>query len=919
MSNIRRDSKPWKWAIPIAIVLFFLSMVSPYCDYLWFLHDARQPQVFLLAVTTKGTLFSIALVLGVALSYFSLLVASKATLVYHFAPETAGEKMISNVLGYIQEKSALVTKLAALVIGLMAAGGLSTGWQDYLLSQNGKPFGVADPLFGRDISFFVFTLPWLETLSTYAVGLTFLTMVATIAVYGSLQGLASLGKIELARPGVRMHIAVIVALFIGAVAWKTWIGRYGFAFMENRQFTGAGYSGVTELGARTVLSYLLGLTAIIALLAGRTRKPLVAIAVPFAACSLWYVLGIMIYPSLVQRFSVDPDKLAKEGPFATSAIKMTRFAYGLDEVEVRETDSSDAPTQAELKASEDTLRNMRLWDPEVMRRAADGIQSLRPYYRFYDVDVDRYTIDGKPTTIMISPRDIDVNGLSQSARTWVNERLQYTHGFGVIAAGVNGSTASGKPLYLAKDIPAKSTPELTLTQPRVYFSDFRLNDEQHREDYVLVDSKVDEFDYPEQSGETRYRWTAERGVPVGGLIAKLAFSYSLGDGNLLVSSNVTKDTRLIYRRSILDRAGRVYPFLQFDDDPYVVISKGRLIWILDAYTITDRIPYSATLYAGRRGFNYIRNSVKLTIDAYSGEMRAYAINPDPILEAYQRIYPNLIEPGSKLPSELRAHLRYPEDLLRSQAIQLAQYHVLDPVVFLNNEDAWEISAQRGLGGGSEEIRPYYVRMVLPGESSAEFLQILPMSPRQRNNLSGWIAARCDGENYGKLLLYRYPKTRNIPGPAQMEAFFNQDKEIADINRQLNNDQSQIVVGNLLVVPIGKSVMYVEPLFLQSRSSGIQPIPELRKVILGLEGKVVVGDTYEEALGKLFGNSRPSATPPKADPADTVAQPKSTDWKADIRRAKDLLEQADAALRKGDFATYGELQKQLKAALEGLAK
>ncbi|MBI3722156.1 MAG: UPF0182 family protein, partial [Fimbriimonas ginsengisoli] len=413
------------------------------------------------------------------------------------------------------------------------------------------------------------------------------------------------------------------------------------------------------------------------------------------------------------------------------------------------------------------------------------------------------------------------------------------------------------PTFMTRDIPVRTIPELAIDRPQIYFSDFRGLRGEPEDEYALVDTDVKEFDYPTEEGSNTHRWAGLGGIPVGTPWLRLLYSAALKDGNLLISGNITSRSRLLMHRGVLDRAQLLYPFLKFDPDPYIVILGGKLVWVLDGYTMTDMIPYSH-IEEGAERLNYARNPAKVTIDAYTGEPHAYAIQPDePILAAYRSIYPGLVSDASELPAGLEAHFRYPEQLLMLQARQLTQYHVTDPGAFLANNDAWDLPLNRGMSGNMEPLEAYYVQMRLPDEPREGFMLILPFTPRQRNNMNGWLAAHCDPGDYGKLVLYRFTKGTNVPGPAQMESNFSQNAEIANINRQLTNDQSQIIVGNLLVVPIGQSVMYVEPMFLASRTVGIAPIPQLKKVILALKDKVVVGESYAEALAKLF----PAATAP----------------------------------------------------------
>lgn len=911
--------------LAVLFIVLLSGMVTPYTDYLWFVHDARHPDVYLTALTVRGRLFIVAFVVALAMIYLNLSRALRGTTVYARVPSTPAEMMLSNAVTYVQHNTGKVAKGASTVLAVLFGLAMQSEWNTLLLASNRQSFGKPDPLFGLDLGFYVFTLPWLQTLAGFAFNLLFITTLLTTVVYIGLKAMASLAKIELARPAERAHIAALAGLTCLVYALRLWLSRYDFGLMDSQQFTGAGLAGTRELMGVTLLSVLFGAIGVIAALFGskvRTTKPILTVGiVGFVATVL--VHGVI--PSVSQRFEVEPNKFEAEGPFTQHAIKMTRYAYGLDKIEVRETQASDEPTREEIAASGPTIDNMRLWDPEVLQRSIEGIQGLRPYYTFPDVDVDRYMLDGRQTLVMLSARDIRLDGLSSNARTWVNERLQYTHGFGLTMSPVNTATPIGQPNFVIKDLPPKTPPGLDVKEPRIYYSDFKEDTRHSSGSYAIVDTKIDEFDYPGQGTEKTHRWKGERGVPIGAPLARLAYSIALADGNLLVSGNITPQTKLLYRRNVLDRSALIYPFLRFDMDPYLVVYQGRLVWLLDGYTVTGQIPYSARLGTGSDAINYIRNSVKVVIDAYTGETTAYAVEPEePILKAYRAIYPGLIKELSTLPKGLESHFRYPEDLFALQSLQLRQYHVEDTTMFLNNEDAWDMAFERGIDGASAQMRPYYVQLQLPGDETSGFMLILPFTPREKGNLSGWLAAHCDPDQYGKLVLYKYPKGSNIAGPSQMEARFNQDPVISDLNRQLSNDQSRIIVGNLLVIPIGKSVMYVEPMFLESRTASIQPIPELKKVILGMNTKVVVGDTYAEALQKLFGETSPKpkapavpgGTPEPAKPAAGTSVPAADAQK--LAEVMKLLDAQDAALREGDFARFGELRKQLKARLAELA-
>lgn len=905
----------------LVIGFLLLGLVGPYTDYLWYAHDARHPEVFSVAYSTKGLLFALAFVLAVTVFALNLTRALGVAMVYVRVPESFGEAVVANVLSWMQRNASGAVKIAALVLGFFFAIGFSAETNTYLLWRNGGDFGVKDPLFGKDLGFFVFQLPWMLAVLNFLCGLMLLASLSSLAIYVGMQSMARLAKIELSRPAIRNHLCLLFGTTILLYAVQVWLRVYEYGLVDGSQFTGAGFADIQKLGAQRFLAIGLALVGIGTYLDVRSKKPY---SVPIGGgliIATWWLLAMVAYPGIIQRFRVEPDKLTVEGPYASRAIKMTRWAYNLDTISVRNTEVSEKVSASEVKGYEPTLQGMRLWDPEILRRTIEVQQGLRTYYAFHDVDVDRYVINGKPTPVMLSPRDVRIAGLSPNARAWINERLQYTHGFGIVMVAVNGADENGRPFFLIKDFPPKTPPDLPLTQPRLYFSDFRDDQRKIDDPYALVKTGVKEIDYPLGDTEKTYLWTGERGVPISGFLSKLAFSMALADGNLLVSQNITDQTRVLMHRNVLERARRVYPFLKFDLDPYIVVHEGRLVWMLDGYSTTNSIPYSDKTEASSGAIlNYIRNSVKITIDADSGDMNAYAILPDePILKAFRRIYPKLVKDVGEMPPGLVAHWRYPEDLFRVQAHQLCQYHVTASTIFLNNSDAWEIPIEQGPYEYPKQLDPYYVQIQLSGSPKPRFMLILPFTPRAKPNMSGWLAAHCDPDEFGKQILFKFPTVSSLPGPGQMEAKISQDPEIANINKLWNTEYSRLISGNLLVVPMGESVLYVKPLFLESRQNAI---PELKRVVLAIgNGQPVVAESYGEALKKLFGEGQelPPAVAAPAGAQPPGQAPPSRNLKADLREALKLLDEADAALRSGDFAKYGQLQKQAREKLKALSK
>jgi uncharacterized membrane protein (UPF0182 family) len=902
------------WLLVLGALL--LASARPYTEYLWYAHDVRRLDVFETTYRARGILFLVSFLLTWGFVYVNLRQALGATLVYLRSPENRGEAALANLVTWLQAQGSKVVRWVAPAFALVTAIGFANEWNTYLLARNAQPFGMTDPTYGIDVGFYVFTLPWYRAVGNLAFSVTLMTTLTTIGAYIGLQALAALARIELSRPTFRWHVSGLMALTLLALAAQSWLKTYEVGLVEGGQITGAGYAASQGVGALRIFAILAVVGAVATLAATpRTRTYSVPIGVGLAIAT-FYGLGVLAYPEIVQRFVVDPNRLDRERPFAERAIRMTRYAYGLDRIDSRDFGVQRAPGAGEVREASATFTNLRLWDPEILRQSLEGLQAFRPYYSFPDVDIDRYVIDGKPTQVMLAPRNLDLNGLQAGARNWINERLRYTHGYGVAVSRVNSATSNGHPDFLTRDVPLRTS--IPITQPRIYFSDFRGPGGVAADEYAVVDTGEPELDYDTGSGSQTHRWTGGRGIPIGGLLSRLAFGLTLGDGNLIVSGNVGGSSRLLIRRSVLERAYRVFPFLRLDADPYLVIHEGRLVWILDAYTATDMVPYSAEVRGGAGKVNYLRNSVKITIDAYTGETLAYAMEPnEPLLRAYRRIYPGLIRDLSEVPAGLVAHFRYPEDLLSLQCAQLATYHVTDPIVFLTNSDAWEIASERDLSGQTAPVRPYYVQLRLPDEPREGFFQILPFSPRGRQTMIGWVAAHCDPDTYGRLTLYRFTGGETVDGPGLMEGNFSATPDISNINRQYNNEQSEILLGNLLVLPVGKSVVYAEPLFLRSRTPGLQAVPRLFRVILALNDRIVVGENLQDALQKLFAESAPSTG--GTEPAGNGPARPSRPGDQGAREALRMLNEADAALRKGDFARYGELQKALRKKLEELTR
>ncbi len=921
-SGLGSHGKAIKWALALIILFVALSFAYPllgfYTDWQWFMHDARHPEVFAKTWNTRALLWGAGFIVSILFVALNVRRMTDVVAVYGDRPSGPQEAAAAGILSAAQRFGRVLGFVVSLLVALGVAGSFSRSYQDLWMFQASTSFGIKDPVFGRDLSFYVFQLPWLERLVGAATELLVVTLALALLAKFGLGSLARAANAVVEGRSSRVQISLLASFLLIALGVRGLLARYGMLTSPGTQFTGPGFAQSQAIAIAGVLAWVavaVGALSIANAWYGRPFRAVIAGAAGLAAAA---VLGLGVYPSAVQALRVEPDKIRVERPFASRAIKMTRYAYGLDKFEVRNFDVQPAPTPAEVEAADTTLQNMRLWDPVVLQTVLDNLQTLKPYYDFTDVDIDRYDVGGKRQMVMVAPRNIKLAGIVPSSRSWVTEKLVYTHGFGVSMAPVNEASGTGRPNLLVKDMPPASAPGAPkVTEPRIYFSDYPAGSDE-RESYLLLGTNQAEFDYPAET-EHMTAWTGTRGVPVGGPLARMAYSMHFSDGNLMISGNIKAGTRILYRRDVTDRARLVYPMLRFDTDPYVVVAGGRLVWMLDGYTTTNRIPYSEAVAGPQGHLNYIRNSVKVTVDAYTGDMTAYAYDEqEPVLRAIRKVFPKLIRPRSEMPAELVQHVRYGEDGFQYQSQALTQYHVTEPDTFMKNQDAWEIPAERGRKGEGEPILPYYVQARLPGEARDAFMLILPFTPRAKNNMIGWMGANCDPDGYGHVVLYKFPADTQTQGPSQMESTFNADPVVADINRQLNNDQSEIIPGNLLVIPIGSSILYVKPLFLQNRSARVAQIPELKKVLLGLQNKVVVGDTYQEALNKLFGGQQtvkavaPEAAAPTAPTGGTVNV-------SQVRDALKLLDQAEAAQRQGDWAKYGNLLQQARDRLRELAR
>jgi uncharacterized membrane protein (UPF0182 family) len=800
----------------------------------------------------------------------------------------------------------------AFVAGLSA----SSEWVMFQQYLHATAFGAVDPLFGVDVGFYVFRLP----VYRFVAGGLFVWLVlvtAGVALgYGSVYGRLMMRGISLAPSGVRAHVSVLLGAAVVVRGWGFWLDAFDLMYSDRGAVFGASFTDVhAVLPVLRLLTVLFLVCGVLLVANARLRTVRLAIGVVVLIVLAWSV-GLVLYPGVVQALRVRPNELTAEVPYIARSIAATRAGFNLNAIHEREFPGT--PLQAAAIArNRATTDNVRLWDYRPLLRSYGQLQTLRPYYAFSDVDIDRYTIEGSERQVMLSARELMTSRLPVQARNWVNEHLVYTHGYGLVMSPVNRVSDEGMPEFFIKDIPPESVEGLKVVRPEVYFGELT-------RDFVVVNTNVRELDYPRGAENVYTRYAGRGGIRLS-YLPRLAFGYRFADARLLLSRDISPDSRLMFARDIITRVTRIAPFLRYDGDPYLVLADGRLVWVIDAYTVTDRYPY-ATPYGD---INYMRNTVKVVIDAYDGRPTFYLTTPDePIIRTLSAIFPELFQPMSRMPAAIAAHLRYPVDLFETQAQVYATFHMRDPQVFYNREDVWSISRET-FGNEVVRMEPYYVTMRLADAAAPEFALILPLVPSGRDNMIAWMAARNDPPHYGELIVYRFPKASIIFGPMQVESRIDQDPVISSQLTLWNQQGSQVIRGNLLVIPMEDGLLYVEPLFLQAERS---QLPELRRVIAATGPRIVMAPTLEEALAGLFSGAPrpPGPTLPAPTPGQpsgrlggqTTGAPEPTGTAAgDVRalseQAVEVYRRAQERLRAGDLAGYGQEMERLGPILDRL--
>ena len=898
-------------AAAIAAVVAFSFLSDLYVDWLWF-SSVHYLSVFRIILIAKTLVFLVVFLVSALSFWASGEIALKHArrpgpwLATAFPPGVSGITSSDLFNGAVPRQVLRWLLIgASILLALLTAISEFVDWPLVLRFLDRVPYGKTDPIFGRDIGFYLFALPAAVALSHWITALIFVSACVAGVVYWLRGDLIFAGPPWRPSSALLAHASVLLGLFFALKAWTYDLDRYQLLYGNNGVVVGAAY---TDVHVRLpILELLIGLT-LAASLASLLNLRWRTFWIPAAAIASY--IGVLVLtlavPALIERFYVKPSELALERPYLKNNIDLTREAYGLRHVAVRPFPVSQNLTAQSLAADKGTIENIRLWDTTPLLDTYAQLQEIRTYYKFYDVDIGRYHLGNSYQQVMLSARELDSNLLPQSARTWVNQHLIFTHGNGIVMSPVTRKTTEGLPIFYETDVPPVATGGPDITQPDLYFGE-------GPQPYVIVKTGTKEFDYPKGANNVYATYAGSAGIDLGSSARRSIFAWYFGDPNILISSYVTNESHILFHRNIRNRIRMIAPFLRLDPDPYMVVSGGRLYWIQDAYTTSSWFPYSQPVPGG--DINYIRNSVKIVVDAYNGTTNFYDADPsDPVLRTYRRIFPGLFKPLSAMPADLLRHIRYPEELFEIQASMYRAYHMTEPEVFYNREDLWQFPRQTssiGNVGASAPMAmaPYYMILRLPEETKPEFFLMVPMVPNRRQNMIAWLAAGCDPPDYGKLIAYEFPKQKQVYGPFQIEARINENTEISQQLSLWNQMGSRVIRGNVLVIPIGTSILYVSPLYLRAEAG---QLPELKRVIAAYKDRVVMADTLPQALAALF----------KAAPvlAPTIASASPAATPAEHNAAAEALEDYDAALERlkaGDWSGFGAKLDALRPLLQSL--
>jgi hypothetical protein len=911
--------------LAVLAIIFFGSRaaLSNYVDLLWF-RSLGYGDVFWKTLSLQWGVFAAFAAATFLILYGSFLALKRA----HRADLPTGHTILIGgrpVKFPVEPVLRLFALGVSLAIAAATGAGMMAEWPTLALFWYAPlpTGGLVDPIFGKPLNFFLFTLPAWQLIAAWLLSLTVigcLLAVFFVLITGGSRVLA--GRLSRSVPLPWRGLSITFAFLLLILAMRLYIGRFERLFDDHTIFGGVTYTDahVTLTGMLVVCAALAVGAVITAVNAARMPRGrwLVAAILPAAVCYV-AVQGVAWY---VSSFVVKPNELVREKPYIVYNTDLTRQAYGLNQITQREFPAETTVEAADPANNQATLQNIRLWDWHALQDTLRQIQEIRTYYDFPDIDIDRYEIEGTTREVMLAPRELNVDKLPESSRNWINEKLIYTHGYGITMNPVNGFTAEGLPMLILSNMPVQSTVRsLAVKRPEIYFGELTNTD-------VYVKTRQQEFNYPQGATNNLTSYEGNGGILLDGFFRRMIIALDQGDlAKLPFSDDVNKDSRLLMRRNIRDRVSALAPFLTFDPDAYIVLGDdGRLSWIMDAFTVSDSYPYSTHYRLDNNSINYMRNSVKVVVDAYDGTTTFYVFDPDdPIVAAYRRIFPTLFKDAATMPPGLRKHVRYPELLLKLQAEVYGLYHMTDPAAFYNREDLWTVATEVGMSEAGQQVtqamQPNFVLMKLPGETGEEFVEILPFTPANRNNLIGWIAGRSDGAQYGTSVVYNFPKTKLVDGPLQIEARIDQNAQLSGQLTLWNQQGSHVRRGALLVIPTGRALLYAEPIYLQAERS---PMPELRLVVLALQDRLAYGPTFESAMASLFGGAVSSLTaaavpvePARGASASATSPQSAADLNVLIAEAAKDLADYQRLTAEGKLGEAGQKLEELKRALDKL--
>ncbi len=895
-------------AIPIIIfVVVFSLFVGYYGDWLWFL-SLGYGAVFTTILWTKILSFCIFFLVFGLFAWWNIAIARKNGVYTRLLKVHSPEQTVRISELVFSDRFAKYSWAAIILFFSYIMGSQASGtWQTILEFIHASKFGIADPIFSKDAGFYIFRLPFYDFLQGWYLFAVVIVFLGVVISYFMDQVMGLQGNSFYVNQKARSHLAVLGGLFFLGIAFVVRLKFYDLMYSTSGVAYGASYADIhAQIPAYwALLIASLIVATLLFLFPFYNKKKYV-----FYSIGLFFVVLIgfsWIYPALIEQYAVKPSELTKETPYILNNIKFTRLGFGLNKVEEKPFAVGQPMTYAELKANDSTIHNVRLWDTRPLIDTYRQLQEIRLYYNFQYVDVDRYNFKGKYTEVALAARELPSSELPPRAQTWLNIHMKYTHGYGLVMSPVNEIAENGMPNLTVQNIPPSSN-VLSITRPEIYYGE-------QTSQYVLVNTETKEFDYPSGSQDVYTSYQGKGGVRLSNIFLRLVYAWKFSDINILLTGYLTNESRLMFHRIITDRDQTIAPFLHYDSDPYLVVGKdGKLYWIHDAYTTSSMFPYSQPFYGEDNyyGTNYIRNSVKVVIDAYSGAVSYYVIDPsDPLIQTYEKIFPSLFKPISEMPSFLKAHIRYPIDLFQIQADMFRTFHMTNPQVFYNQEDLWSLPKEV-YHQHEQQMLPYYIIMRLPGTKSEEFILMVPFTPSNKNNMVGWLCARCDGSNYGQLLEYRLSKRKLIYGPLQIDARINQKPDISSELTLWNQMGSSVIRGNLLVIPIEHSFLYVEPVYLQSEQS---KMPELKRVIVALGDKLQMRDNLDDALRAVFSADTVSTIQMQA----AISGLPTGHLSGMAQEALNHYNKAQDYLKKGDWANYGQELNKLKGILQSMAK